>query len=377
MPMLGIALASGPSFAGAAGGVTCGQTITTNTTLHHDLVDCPDDGIVIGADNLTLDLNGHTIDGDGVNNDPCPNRADFCDLGVNNTAGHTGVTVKSGVLTDFDHGVFDEGSNDVLRGLSVSRTFSSGIILFNAQHVRVTGNVLHDAGIPNESPGINVVFGSGNQFDGNVMTDNGGTGITTIGSDDNRIIGNSAVGNPEVGVMVDGTGQQVIGNHIAGSPTGVIVNGDHNVVSGNQMTVPVGCGPDGCNFGISFEGGTDNVLDNNVITGGQYGIRVDAFGADTHGTQIRGNVVTASGADGIAVDLELAGPVLDTQVVGNVVVGAGVDGVRVNSSSTTIARNIANRNGNLGIEAVPGVSDGGGNHAAGNGNPLQCTNVKC
>ena len=203
----------------------------------------------------------------------------------------------------------------MLRGLSVSRTFSSGIILFNAQHVRVTGNVLHDAGIPNESPGINVVFGSGNQFDGNVMTDNGGTGITTIGSDDNRIIGNSAVGNPEVGVLVvDGTGQQVIGNVIAGSPTGVIVNGDHNVVSGNQMTVPVGCGPDGCNFGISFEGGTDNVLDNNVITGGQYGIRVDAFGADAQGSQIRGNVVTASGADGIAVDLELAGPVLDTQV---------------------------------------------------------------
>jgi hypothetical protein len=49
----------------------------------------------------------------------------------------------------------------------------------------------------------------------------------------------------------------------------------------------------------------------------------------------------------------------------------------VNSSSTTIARNIANHNGNLGIEAIPGVIDGGGNHAAGNGNPLHCTNVMC
>ena len=31
----------------------------------------------------------------------------------------------------------------------------------------------------------------------------------------------------------------------------------------------------------------------------------------------------------------------------------------------------------LGIEAVAGVTDGGGNKAAGNGNPLQCTNVRC
>jgi hypothetical protein len=39
--------------------------------------------------------------------------------------------------------------------------------------------------------------------------------------------------------------------------------------------------------------------------------------------------------------------------------------------------NIANQNQDLGIEAVPGVIDGGGNRAAGNGNPLQCTNVLC
>jgi hypothetical protein len=34
-------------------------------------------------------------------------------------------------------------------------------------------------------------------------------------------------------------------------------------------------------------------------------------------------------------------------------------------------------NADLGIEAVPGVIDGGGNKASGNGNPLQCSNVFC
>ena len=49
----------------------------------------------------------------------------------------------------------------------------------------------------------------------------------------------------------------------------------------------------------------------------------------------------------------------------------------VDVADTTLTRNTANRNHDLGIEAVLGVIDGGGNHAAGNGNPAQCTNVIC
>ena len=43
----------------------CGDTITADTTLHHDLVNCSKNAIVIGADGITLDLNGHLIDGGG------------------------------------------------------------------------------------------------------------------------------------------------------------------------------------------------------------------------------------------------------------------------------------------------------------------------
>ena len=46
--------------------VSCGDTITADTTLDSDLIDCPNNGIVIGADDITLDLNGHRIDGDGA-----------------------------------------------------------------------------------------------------------------------------------------------------------------------------------------------------------------------------------------------------------------------------------------------------------------------
>ena len=42
---------------------SCGDVITQDTTLDSDLIDCPGDGVVIGASGITLDLAGHTIDG--------------------------------------------------------------------------------------------------------------------------------------------------------------------------------------------------------------------------------------------------------------------------------------------------------------------------
>ena len=60
LALAGVVVSSG---AEAASEVGCGDTITTDTTLHHNLTNCPNNGIIIGADNVTLDLNYHTIDG--------------------------------------------------------------------------------------------------------------------------------------------------------------------------------------------------------------------------------------------------------------------------------------------------------------------------
>jgi len=43
--------------------VSCGQVITQDTKVENDLIDCPDTALVIGADNITLDLGGHTTSG--------------------------------------------------------------------------------------------------------------------------------------------------------------------------------------------------------------------------------------------------------------------------------------------------------------------------
>ena len=66
-------------------GLKCGDTITADTTLDRDLTGCPSNGIIIGADDITLDLNGHTISGDGKPVRRCPRRQP-CDMGVSTTA---------------------------------------------------------------------------------------------------------------------------------------------------------------------------------------------------------------------------------------------------------------------------------------------------
>src|SRR5829696_8484752 len=58
-----LAFDAGPA---SASHVSCGDRITADTTLDADLVNCPNHGIVIAADDVTLDLNGHLVDGDGT-----------------------------------------------------------------------------------------------------------------------------------------------------------------------------------------------------------------------------------------------------------------------------------------------------------------------
>jgi hypothetical protein len=156
-----------------------------------------------------------------------------------------------------------------------------------------------------------------------------------------------------------------------------VVTGDGNTVVRNHVRDSTGC-EDGCGFGISLEGGTGNlVADNIVVRGRGAGIRVADFesegGPPAVDNVIRRNLVRDSEGDGFLV----GGSVTGTLLEGNIAIGAGGDGVHADSSTTTLTRNVLLRNGDFGIEAVPGVIDGGGNRARGNGNPAQCLNVAC
>jgi hypothetical protein len=129
--------------------VRCGDTITTDTTLDSDLVNCPNNGIVIGAANITLDLNGHIIDGDATPVDPCP-EGETCDVGVDNSAGHSGVTIEGGSVQQFSLGILVAGgaAHNRLDQLAVSDTSDVGIVVADS-----TGSVIQKTSM--SDPGVN------------------------------------------------------------------------------------------------------------------------------------------------------------------------------------------------------------------------------
>ena len=134
-------------------------------------------------------------------------------------------------------------------------------------------------------------------------------------------------------------------------------------------------------YGIGIAGGADDnvVSDNSVSRTQQDGIRIaDLDPADPgnpvpNRTAVCGNVVRDAGADGVRVDAATEGTVLER----NHAFGDGDDGIQVDSASASLTSNSAFFNHDLGIEAVPGVTDGGGNRAHGNGNPAQCSGIAC
>jgi parallel beta-helix repeat protein len=368
--------------------VQCGDTITTDTRLTNDLVNCPGLGLVVGADDVTLDLNGHTVDGNGV--------ADFEGI---QAIGHDGLTIKGGRIRDFVEGVAVISAHDVeLRDLVMSHHRHVGIFVADSAHVRVRDTSSTDIA----ASGIFVAVSHYLRIENNTVTDSGG-GIAARASDHLRIRRNTTTlnefdgvsvfegtthatisrnvttANGFSGIVVEGGHNSVTHNRISENGDNVVIAGTANLVAHNRIDDAVGFPDDPVGgFGIIVDGGDRNrLLDNDIRGTASNGIRVVAFDPEATGAAedsvVRGNRVTAAQLDGILIDETATG----TRLVGNWAEGSGDDGLDVESESSTLARNTARNNHDLGIEAVPGVIDGGGNRAAGNGDPAQCTNISC
>ena len=178
--------------------VSCGDTITTDTKLDSNLVNCPDNGIVIGADGVTLDLNGHVIDGDGTLRTDCPKQV-ICDVGVVND-GHDRLTVKHGAVRQFGLGLLvGTARRNRILGLSGSRNLFSGIVLALAFRTVVRNSAFVRNGLHTDQSGIVLFDSHRNRILGNSFRRNGDIGMFVDRSTHNLIKGNLIVRNPEAG----------------------------------------------------------------------------------------------------------------------------------------------------------------------------------
>ena len=225
--------------------VTCGQTLTESTILENDLTNCPGDGLVAGADGITIDLNGHTVDGQTL----------LTGKGIA-ISGFDRVTVENGTITGFDVGVsivFGADRTQV-RDLRIGDAAIGNGIEAQAQRAALTGNTVfgraigiiaggtetvtvgntvkdNDTGIlvggsraavtrntvlSNAGIGIQAVAVAA-ALTGNVADANGEDGIDVTGATGATLQGNSASSNTRLGIDADGDAIDETGNAARGN----------------------------------------------------------------------------------------------------------------------------------------------------------------
>jgi parallel beta-helix repeat protein len=367
--------------------VGCGDVIKQDTTLDSDLVDCPKAGIVIGADNVRLNLAGHTIDGRGIHEGELDE--DPVGFGIDNRAGHAGLDVRDGTVQQFYHGVelssvSDNRIHDLVLayddlGIGMSgngNRIDRNTIVDGWDGMSLGGdaNLIERNALIRNQNGISLSVGTGNLLTRNSISgaDQSGGGVTGIGlyfADGNRIERNSVSG-------------QKLTNYFNTKGISLLAS-SHNAIKENDLFdngfgIVLGCyGP---------EGSTDNLIEKNSASrnttdgiaisnglGAGY-CKLGGGGIERSGDNILvDNVVYDNAKDGLYVDIYETGNVLTR----NAASGNGDDGIDVDEPIGTISQSRAEGNGDWGIEAVSGTTDGGGNRAFGNGNPLECLNVTC
>jgi parallel beta-helix repeat protein len=410
--------------------------------LKADLVNCSGDGLVIGANGITIDLNHHRIDGIGHG------------AGVSNRAQHRRVTIRNGTIHGFDTGLYMPGTaynrfsrirlahndsagilltgranrirssvvsrngvgifvsgptNDIaanavtrnpisVSGVNnhvthnvVSRS-SGGILLTNALGSEVKANTLSDI---NDDGGIVLTNSNGNQVKANVVSDTTGSGgIVLSDSTANKVEGNTVAGIKGFGrsggivldhstgnrieddTVLDSTGDGIAvlrsdGNHIERNSTfdntqaGIAVTdfSSHNVVQANDTYAN--------GRGLSLDEGSANEVAGNSSHNNVLGISVENSAGWTLFSRLERNAVSGNSDDGIRVtDRGLVSGLstIGTLLAGNVADANGGDGidVQIGDPATRLVGNSASGNHEIGIAALAGVRDGGGNVAIGN-----------
>jgi parallel beta-helix repeat protein len=294
--------------------VQCGDTITESLRVANNLRDCGGNGLVVGAPDITIDLGGHRIDGGGS----------LGSAGIDNRAGHAGVTIRNGTVAGFEHDVALENAS---------------------------GNTLTDLYVLGATSGIQLVSSSNNTIADNTASGNLESGIELFASDANTLTGNDASGNDIDGFYVEASSKDLFlrNRAVSNGSYGLEIFGlDAGTLKGN---LAAGNGIDGI---ILDNGSTDNLLKGNTASGNdQAGIEV----AGGSGNTLTGNSAHENGAHGILS----------------------------NTNALTLLKNRADRNGflnggagndaGLGL-SIPAGATSKGNKASGNDDPAECQSAE-
>ncbi len=281
----GIPLTASP---GAAGPLSCGQVVTQSVTLTADVGPCANDAIVVGADNVTVDLNGRVVSG-------VVRKGRYGIWSKN----HTGVVVTTGRVTGFDVGVVIEGGarNTVQQidaydniGRFELSNFGGGILVLTS-----SDNVVQDSRAIHNGPlaGIEVAGVSLR----NVIQRNDSSYNNVLAPLDR---------SEDKGINVQGLSKDLVPAFTTVQYNRVVGNGNSGIFIGGFVN--------------------DSRIMNNVVQGNGHTWRDEdqpgagiEIGPRSFRNLVQSNVVYESGGDGflIRTTVSISPPTLGNRIVGN------------------------------------------------------------
>ncbi|MDD3906478.1 MAG: right-handed parallel beta-helix repeat-containing protein [Candidatus Omnitrophica bacterium] len=259
---------------------TCATTISSGGDYYLNVsLSCTGHGVTVSADNVNLNLNGKTIDGDDGT----------ADRGILISSGTDNLVIENGSITDFGQGITNTGS-----------TGNNGLIIRNV-------SVSSCAGSPANGRGIRLALDTGtlqNVLIQNVTVFNnaadgiysgsstGGTPtITNITIRDSRLYGNGNFGQIYVATPFSG---QIINNSISSS--GAAINGiDSSTASGVNITQNTFY--NSTVAGIDLYNGNNTRVYGNLVHNTTLGIEIEQTGSNNliENNTIRDGVGTSYG----------------------------------------------------------------------------------
>src|SRR5918992_1318804 len=268
--------------------VECGQVIRQSIKVANDLHGCPGEGLVVGAANIVVDLNGHTIHPPAVFVDP--GEEDGLLAGVRNS-GYTNVVIRNGTVKGYGYGVLLTGgtTHNVIEDMTLDANLLGGIELNDADDGR-NGNTIQD----------------------NLLTSNGESAISLINGSENSVIRrNNLDGNGGVGFqLIEADGHLFEDNVMSGVPINPLIDSDS---------------------GANLENSSDNVFRNNRFT--DFGDAGFVITASSHRNLVEGNTMVRSGDAGVYIQDSA-----DNRVIGNTAHASSDGGVVVTAANGTVVR---------------------------------------
>ncbi len=214
--------------------VSCGQTLTASTTLTADLNCAGDNGLMLGANGIVLNLNGHFIIGSNNQEDGT--------VGVWDRSSAKD-TIENGYIVGFEYGVVASGATDAITNVQATGSRTLGFILLGngdkatsdtaAENFRIgmaleanSDTAQSDHLLNNEGIGLAVEETSGDKLLDNVANGNTGDGIVAEGTIQ-TLTGNTANYNDELGIdaispQIDGGSNTAMGNGTKEQCRGVV-----------------------------------------------------------------------------------------------------------------------------------------------------------